>query len=436
MFDTRKIDSFFSGEKNLFDEEEKSFISRRTRVVRFFKLFLPCLTVMLFAIGVALFDFSNSSDSSFVVDEEERIYFEKFRMNNTVFEITEKDNQISVIKADTVEETVAGSKIYDLTNPSAQSKNDETIITVVSKNGSYNQNSRILELLGNVVANYNNEMTVKTDDVLYNFYTMQGYGNNRIEGSGIKGTFSANRFSFNKKDSTITLIENVLLSNKDIEVSTPKEATLYANENKFIAQNAVVKKDDKILKGDTLTVFFKDTENFEIDRAYCVKNAEIHSKGEKAYADNIEYLPASLVINLNNNVKIVKGDNVATANKAVYHQAKEEFVLYDDVKIVKGDNVATANKAVYYQAKEEFVLYGKVKIKQQGTTASAEKGIYYIKKNVAELEKNVVISKDGNMVKGDKAISDFNTSKSRLIAKNGGRISGRLIESTLDKKED
>ena len=407
MFDTRKIDSFFSGEKNLFDEKEKSFISRRTRVVRFFKLFLPCLTAMLFAIGVALFDFSNSSDTGLVVDSEERIYFEKFRIKNTVFEITEKDNQISIIKADTVEETIAGSKIYNLTNPDAQSINDETIITLISKNGSYNQNTRILELSEDVVANYNKEMTVKTAKVSYNFHTMEGYGNNKIVGTGNKGNFSANRFSFNKKQNTITLINDVLLSSNDIEVTTPKKATLYANDNKFIAEDAVVKKGKEKLKGDLLTVFFKDTKNFEIEKAFSNGNPEVYSNGERAYADEVQYLPSSSIINLNGNVKIVKGNSIATANKAVYNQTKEEFYLYDNVKI-----------------------------QQQGTTASADKGVYFVKKNVAELEKNVVINKDGNMVKGDKAISDFNTSKSRLIAKNGGRISGKLIESKLDKKED
>ena len=56
MFDTKKIDSFFSGEKNLLEEEEKIYISRRTKVVRFFKLFLPCLTALLLGLGVVLFD--------------------------------------------------------------------------------------------------------------------------------------------------------------------------------------------------------------------------------------------------------------------------------------------------------------------------------------------------------------------------------------------
>ena len=70
-------------------------------------------------------------------------------------------------------------------------------------------------------------------------------------------------------------------------------------------------------------------------------------------------------------------------------------------------------------------------ISQEGSIAQADKGVYYVKKNIAQLEKNVIITKDGNMVKGDKAISDFNTSKSKIIAKKGGRISGKLIESKL-----
>ncbi len=77
-----------------------------------------------------------------------------------------------------------------------------------------------------------------------------------------------------------------------------------------------------------------------------------------------------------------------------------------------------------------------VKVTQDGNTATALSGVYFIKKNIAELEHNVVITKDGNVVRGDKAISDFNTSKSRLVAKKGGRISGKLIESTLKDKKD
>lgn len=47
MFETKKIDTFFTGDKNLLEEEEKIYVSRRTKVVRFFKLFMPCLTALL-----------------------------------------------------------------------------------------------------------------------------------------------------------------------------------------------------------------------------------------------------------------------------------------------------------------------------------------------------------------------------------------------------
>ena len=95
MFETQKIDSFFSGEKNLLDEEEKIFISRRTRVVRFLKLFLPCLTALLLGVGVVLFDFETNNDTTIALADDEKIYFEKFRMKNTVFEITEKTTSLA-----------------------------------------------------------------------------------------------------------------------------------------------------------------------------------------------------------------------------------------------------------------------------------------------------------------------------------------------------
>ncbi len=103
MFETQKIDNFFTVDRNLLDEEEKIFMSRRMRVVRFFKLFLPCLVALLLGLGVILFDFDNNPDTAIGLADEEKIYFEKFRMKNTVFEITDKDGKFSVLKADEVE---------------------------------------------------------------------------------------------------------------------------------------------------------------------------------------------------------------------------------------------------------------------------------------------------------------------------------------------
>ena len=143
MFETKKIDTFFSGEKNLLDEEERSFISRRMKVVRFFKLFLPCLTALLLGLGVILFDFDSALDSVLPLAEEEKIYFEKFRMKNTVFEITEKDNQLSILKASIVEEREPNSKIYNLTDPEAQTTEKDKLISIRSDKGVYNQSTHI-----------------------------------------------------------------------------------------------------------------------------------------------------------------------------------------------------------------------------------------------------------------------------------------------------
>ena len=131
-----------------------------------------------------------------------------------------------------------------------------------------------------------------------------------------------------------------------------------------------------------------------------------------------------------------KNGYTAVAENGVYDLNKKTFTLEKNVKIDKGTNVITAPKAIYFQSKDEFRFYDDVKVTQADNTATANSGVYFVKKNVAELEGNVVITKNGNMVKGDKAISDFTTSKSRLIAKNGGRISGKLIESTLKEKKD
>lgn len=467
MFETQKIDSFFSGEKNLLDEEEKIFISRRTRVVRFLKLFLPCLTALLLGVGVVLFDFETNNDTTIALADDEKIYFEKFRMKNTVFEITEKDNQFSTLKADIVEETEPGKKMYNLVNPDAKTLDNGKVITLTARNGKYNQNKQILDLKTDVVSNYNHQMEIKTSSATYNFATEYGYGNEKVIGNGEKGYFEADKFTFSKPKGIITLINNVYMKSGDTELRTPDKAVMFMNENKFVSANATVKKGNDTLKGDTITAFFKDTKRFEIDRAFSNGHTEIRSEGKKAFADRGEYEAKTGLVKLFDNVKIIdasgytatadigiysstkktftlqnnvkvkdKSGYTAVAKNGIYDSNNKTFTLLNNVRIDKGNNVITAPKAIYFQQKDEFRFYDDVKVTQDGNTATALSGVYFIKKNIAELEHNVVITKDGNVVRGDKAISDFNTSKSRLVAKKGGRISGKLIESTLKDKKD
>ena len=497
MFETQKIDSFFSGEKNLLDEEEKIFISRRTRVVRFFKLFLPCLTALLLGVGVVLFDFETTNDTALTLADDEKIYFEKFRMKNTVFEITEKDNQFSTLKADIVEEIEPGKKMYNLVNPYAKTLDKGREITLIAKSGKYNQDQQALDLKTNVISNYNHQMEMKTNSVSYNFATEYGYGNERITGNGEKGYFEADKFTFSKPKGIITLINNVYMKSGDMTLRTPDKTVMYMNENKFITSNATVTKGQDALKGDVITAFFEDTKHFQINRAFSKGHTEILSEGKKAFADRGEYDAKTGIVKLFDNVKIVDDSGyTATADIGIYDSNKKMFTLHnnvmvrddsgytatsdtgiydsnkkmftlqhnvmvrddrgytavsqngiynlnektftllDNVRIDRGSNIITAPKAVYFQEKDELRFYGGVKVTQDGSTATALNGVYFIKKNLAELEKNVVITKERNVVRGDKAISDFNTSKSRLISQKGGRISGKLIESTLKSKKD
>lgn len=468
MFETHKIDTFFSGEKNPLDEKEQIFMGRRARVVRFFKLFLPCFTALLLGLGVVLFDFDANMDTPVSLAEEEKLYFEKFRMKNTVFEITEKDNRLSILKADVVEETEPGKKTYNLTNPDAQTFDKGKLITLVSKTGVYKQDEQILDLMTDVVANYDKQMEIKTSSATYNFAKEYGFGNEKVFGNGEKGKFNANKFTFDKKKGIVTLIGNVFMASGDMTLVSPSQAQLYLNENKFVSQNATTTKGKDSIKGDTLSVFFKDTKNFEISRAYSNGHTEIYSEGKKAFADRGEYNADTGLAKLFGNVKIIdatgytatgdegvydsgkkvftltgnvsvkdKSGYTATSQSGIYDLSKKTFTLLKDVKISKETNTITAPKAVYFQDKDEFRFYDDVRVVQAENTATAKSGVYYIKKNLAELEGNVVIEKDGNVVHGDKAVSDFNTSKSQLTAKSGGRIFGKLIESTFKRsKED
>lgn len=466
MFETKKIDTFFTGDKNLLEEEEKIYISRRTKVVRFFKLFMPCLTALLLGLGVILFDFETNEENSFSLADDERVYFEKFRMKNTVFELTEQDNKFSVIKASEVEEKEAGSKIYDLTHPDAQTTDKGKVITLSAQRGVYNQNTQVLDLYTQVVGDYDKEIKIRTESATYNFETEKGFGNEKVTGEGENRAFEADRFVFDNKNGVIELWGNVYLKGDDLELKSPHQAILYVNENKVITTQGTVNKAQDVLKGDEITAFFKDTKQFEIERAYSNGHTEIYTTGKAIFADSGEYIKKDGMARLFDNVKIVdssgytatgdKGeydmtkriftliDNVqikdksgytASAKSGVYDIAKKTITLSDGVKIVKNKSTVTAPKAVYFQAKDEFHFYDDVKVEQEDYVATANSGVYFVKKNVAELNDNVIITKNGNQVRGDKAISDFVTSKSRLIpTKKGGRVFGKLFESTFKKK--
>lgn len=466
MFETKKIDTFFSGESTILDEEEKIFISRRMKVVRFFKLFLPCLTALLFGLGFVLFDFENNFENAMPLKAEEKIYFEKFKMKNTVLELTEKDNQFSTLKATVIEEIEPNSKIYNLTSPQAQTIDKENKLTLQAKTGIYNQNTQVLNLSDDVTATYNEEMTIKTSNISYNFSTETGFGSEKIIGTGERGHFEAESFNFDKKNNTIELIKNVYLKSNNMELRSPDKATLYKNENKFVSTDAVMHKGEDIIQGDVLTVYFKDTKNFELSKAYSNGHTAILSNGKQAHADKGEYDASTGVIKLFNKVTIIDNsgytatadegvfdnekklftltNNVTVKNKSgyqafsqigIYDLAQKTFTLKDGVRIEKGNNVIVAPKAVYFQTKNEFRLYDDVKITQDDGMVTAKSGVYYIKRNIAELEHDVVITKAGNQVRGEKAISDFTTSKSRLVGKDGGRVFGKLFEKSFHQKK-
>lgn len=436
MFETQKIDIFFNVDKNLLDKKEEIFMSRRVKVVRFFKLFLPSLVALLLGVGVVLFDVDNSADTTLELADEEKLYFEKFRMKNTVFELTDKDGKFSVLKADVVEELTPGTKIYNLKKPNAKTLDKGKITTLTSEVGDYNQNTGVLELKTNVIANYDKQMEIKTNSGTYSFITERGFGNEKVVGNGDKGCFEADKFTFDKKKGIMTLIGNVYMNSGDTELRSPEKATLFSDDNKFISPHATVKKGKDTIKGDELTAFFKDVKTFEIEKAFSKGHTELYSEGKKAFADAGEYNAALGIIRLTDHVKIIDVSGyVATAKRGLYDLNQKTFTLEDNVKIVRGENVITAPKAIFFEAKDELRFYGGVNVKQESGTAVADNGVYYIKKNIAELENNVVLTKEGNSVRGDKAISDFNTSQSRIVAKNGGRISGKLIESSFKSKK-
>ena len=105
MFDSKKIDSYFSGEKNL-RKEDNSYLGRRAKIMRWVKLLLPSLAALLTGLLIVIPSLQNNIDDlAQDITRPRKGELEKLHMENTVFYITDADNKVNNFTADNIDET-------------------------------------------------------------------------------------------------------------------------------------------------------------------------------------------------------------------------------------------------------------------------------------------------------------------------------------------
>ena len=146
MFDSQKIDSYFDGKKkiDLSDDTSSSKVISWRRVI---KLSLPCVAAAILGIMVIMPNIRKSTDLRDNITLPRKNEMEKLHIEQTVFSSTDNKNRVNKIIADSVDETEAGSKIIKIENPRGSIPTESGIAEITAKNGIFNQNNNILELL-------------------------------------------------------------------------------------------------------------------------------------------------------------------------------------------------------------------------------------------------------------------------------------------------
>lgn len=200
MFDSQKIDNYFSEQPQQLTFKLVSKPNRRKRVMTFVKLALPSLAALLTGFLIVIPQLKkNLNDVAAEVITPNKSELEKFHMEKSVFYITDYKNMVNNFNADTLDETEAGSKIIKMINPRGTiptAAQDE--VKIKSPLGFYDQNTKMLRLTDGVNIEYSEGLTTDTAEMFVDFNTGKAYGNTPIVTTAEKAKITAQGFEYYK----------------------------------------------------------------------------------------------------------------------------------------------------------------------------------------------------------------------------------------------
>lgn len=204
MFDCNKIDAYFNGDSKL-NISAQSLEQRHTKLVRLAKLLLPVLAALLIGLLLLIPSIKNDLyDFKIDITKPKSGELEKLHVENSVFNITDQNNQVHNFVAQNIDETKPGSKIIKLTNPEGTIPNEnQEWINIKSPTGFYNQDANTLRLEDGVEIFYSSGMNINLKDFNYDFKTQSGNSSNPISGQGVYGNIKSESFEYFKNDSLL-----------------------------------------------------------------------------------------------------------------------------------------------------------------------------------------------------------------------------------------
>ncbi len=243
---------------------------------------------------------------------------------------------------------------------------------------------------------------------------------------------------------TLKIAFPALAQNTDkqpIEITADETITWDKERHFYQARgNALVENNGGTVKANIITAYYDpDSDKRTITRIVAEGNVEISQDGQTAYGDVAQYTPAEKFMKLTGqNLRVETKQNTIRADESIqYWQDRGEAHAVGRATIVDGKNTVTSHimKAFFYQngdggeqGLKEATAEGGVTIETGTETITANRGRYTSSDSRAVIEGNVEIRRDGTRLNGDKALVDFETGVSQLMAstpreqEKGGRV--------------
>lgn len=314
MFDSRKIDDYFNGKRQL-DEIRYNNKPQTSRWLRFVKLGFPCVAAAILGVMLVMPNIKKSIDLQNNVTMPRKNEMEKLHIEQTVYHTTDSKNRVGTVTADSVDEVAPGSKEVKINSPKGEIPTDNGMIRINAVEGYFNQEKNMLRLNGHVNAIDESGTVVRTEEVVYDFDAEHGYNNERVNAEGDWGDLEASAFEYFKQDNILVLKGKHVITTSQGTLTAEKETRYFQNKRESVSVgNVVVRQGDNILYADTVKAFY--SQKNELEKAEAVGHVRIITPKGKAYGDKGVYNPKTAKVQLTGKVKLEQQGNVINGNMA------------------------------------------------------------------------------------------------------------------------
>ena len=246
-------------------------------------------------------------------------------------------------------------------------------------------------------------------------------------------------------------------SGKPIEVTANQGIEWHQNDKRYIARGkAKAVQGNTTVHGNTLIAYYDDSKEkgSEIYRIDAIGDVKIVSPSQTAYGDKGVYdVRKGVLVLTGRKLKLVTKEEIVTARDSLeYYEKKSMAVARGNAKMrmrnptkgksrtiradvlttrsqPRGSNPGKGKSKGKRKTKsgdgqnqmERMDAYGNVVITRPGEIALGRQGFYLPNKEIAELWGNVRITRGKNQLNGERAIVNFKTGISRLIAGKPGQ---------------